>query len=94
MTNNRFITLDEVIDRVCLSKTYIYRKIKLGDFPKPVPLGPYKVAFLESEIEEWIAARLEARELGEGLEERRQRALHSANHTQHVQNKSMEGNNA
>jgi prophage regulatory protein len=70
--------MDEVIDRVSFSKTHIYRKIADGTFPRPVPLGPSKVAFLEREIEEWIAARVDARERGEGAERRRNRAALAA----------------
>lgn len=71
---DRFISTAEVLDRVCLSKTHLYRKINAGEFPRPVPLGPQKVAFLESEIEEWMVGRLRAREEEEGAEERRERA--------------------
>ena len=71
---DRFISIAEVLDRICLSKTHLYRKINANQFPKAVPLGPQKVAFLESEIEAWMATRLHARELEEGAEERRARA--------------------
>lgn len=76
--SERFISMDEVIDRVSFSKTHIYRKIADGTFPRPVPLGPNKVAFLEREIEEWVAARLDARERGEGAEGRQRRARFAA----------------
>ncbi len=78
MTNNRFITVEEVIDRVSISRTHLYRLIKDGNFPKQVPIGQYKVAFLESEIEDWISSRLEARENGEGVKIRQDRAKRSA----------------
>ena len=71
---DRFISMAEVIDRVSFSKTHIYRKIASGTFPRPVPLGPQKIAFLEQEIEQWMAERLRARAAGEGAEERRERA--------------------
>lgn len=72
--SDRFISMSEVLDRICLSKTHLYRKINAGQFPRPVPLGPQKVAFLESEIDEWMEARLHARENKEGASARRQRA--------------------
>lgn len=74
---NRFIPMDEVIDRVSFSKTHIYRKIAAGTFPRPVPLGPHKVAWLESEISDWMAGRVDAREAKEEVSERRSRALRS-----------------
>lgn len=71
---DRFISMDEVLDRVSFSKTHIYRKIANGSFPRPVQLGSHKVAFLEREIEEWIAGRLAARDLAVGRAERAERA--------------------
>jgi len=59
---DRFISMSEVLDRICLSKTHLYRKINAGQVPRPVPLGPQKVAFVESEIEAWMSARLHARD--------------------------------
>ena len=83
----RLINLSDVIYSTGLSKTNIYRKINSGEFPKPVPLGAQKIAFLESEIEDWISARLKARDAGEGEQERRAKARNSVLHTQHVQAK-------
>jgi prophage regulatory protein len=36
----------------------IYQYIKDGVFPKPVPLGPCAVGWLESDVSEWIAGRV------------------------------------
>ncbi len=82
--SDRFISMSEVLDRICLSKTHLYRKINAGQFPRPVPLGPQKVAFLESEIEDWMAARLHARQQNEGVEARRERAKLSVSRADHV----------
>ncbi|MDT7486828.1 AlpA family phage regulatory protein [Citrobacter koseri] len=32
----------------------VYAYMKTGDFPKSIKIGPSSVAWLESEIEEWI----------------------------------------
>ena len=82
--SDRFISMSEVLDRICLSKTHLYRKINAGQFPRPVPLGPQKVAFLESEIEAWISERLKARDAAEGVTVRRERALRSIRNAKHV----------
>ena len=74
----RFLTMAQVRERVTLSKTEIYRKIKAGSFPKPVPLGPRKVAFVEGEVTAWIEARLRARDAGEGVAERAQQGRDAA----------------
>lgn len=60
----RFISLREVLDRTSLSKTHTYRLIGVGRFPRPVPLGPHRVAFLESEVEAWMGERVGERDGG------------------------------
>ena len=44
--------------RTGLSRSAIYQYIKDGAFPKPIPLGPRAVGWLESEVSEWIAQRV------------------------------------
>ena len=58
----RFISLRDVLNRTSLSKTHTYRLINAGLFPRTVPLGPHRVAFLESEVEEWMAQRVGERD--------------------------------
>ncbi|WP_202974318.1 helix-turn-helix transcriptional regulator [Xanthomonas arboricola] len=53
----RLLRIAQVKDRVGMSQTTIYDRIKKGTFPRPVPLDTL-VAWLESEIDEWIAARV------------------------------------
>jgi prophage regulatory protein len=55
----RFISVKEVVERICLSKTELYHRLNAGTFPKPIALGPKKVVFLESEIDTWMQARME-----------------------------------
>ena len=68
--SERFLTMEDVRRRVALSKTEIYRKINAGAFPRPVPLGTQKVAFVESEVAAWMEARLRARDDREGVDRR------------------------
>jgi prophage regulatory protein len=44
------------------SKVQLWRKEKVGDFPKRVRLGGGRHGWVESEIDEWIAARIAARD--------------------------------
>jgi prophage regulatory protein len=44
------------------SKVQLWRKEKVGDFPKRVRLGGSRDGWVESEIDEWIAARIAARD--------------------------------
>lgn len=72
---DRFLPTAVVLDRICISKTQLYRKINAGEFPKPVPIGKQRVAFLEAEVQAWMDARIEARDQGEGSAARRTRAI-------------------
>ena len=48
----------QVEARTGLSRSTIYQYVKDGMFPKPVPLGPRAVGWLESEVSDWIAGRV------------------------------------
>lgn len=50
--------LPDVLNRVGYSRSTIYQLITQGKFPKPINLGARAVAWLESDIDEWIAARV------------------------------------
>ncbi len=49
------------LDLTSLSRTMINRYRAEGRFPAAVPLGDKRVAFVKSEISEWINARIAAR---------------------------------
>ena len=53
-----FLRRKQVETRTGLSRSTIYQYIKDGVFPKPVPLGPRAVGWLESDVSEWIATRV------------------------------------
>ncbi|WP_411066694.1 AlpA family transcriptional regulator [Vibrio alginolyticus] len=57
----RFIRLKEVINMTGLGRSSIYNFMVEGSFPKSVPLGGRAVAWVESEIKEWMEARLAER---------------------------------
>lgn len=57
----RLLRLPEVIARCALGKSAIYARIRAGSFPAPVDLGGV-VAWVESEIEAWITARIAERD--------------------------------
>ncbi|KPM62819.1 AlpA family transcriptional regulator [Pseudomonas putida] len=62
----RIIRLKEVIDSTGLARSTIYKYISEGTFPKPVSLGDRCVGWVESEVHDWILARIEERDLAEG----------------------------
>ncbi|MBE0624548.1 MAG: AlpA family transcriptional regulator [Burkholderiales bacterium] len=53
-----FLRRKQVETRTGLSRSTIYQYIKDGVFPKPVPLGPRAVGWLESEVSDWIGERV------------------------------------
>ena len=70
---DRFISAKQTVERICLSKTELYHRLRAGTFPTPVALGPKKVVFLESEVDAWMQARME--EGDNSVAFRRSRAL-------------------
>ncbi len=48
----------EVERLTALSRSRLYALIKTGEFPPPIRLGAMSVAWLETEIHEWIAHRI------------------------------------
>lgn len=57
-TKPRLIRLPEVVARTGLRKSAIYQRAKDGTFPSSIKIGTYNVAWLESEIDEWVAERI------------------------------------
>lgn len=61
----RIIRLKEVIDSTGLGRSTIYKYIAEGAFPKPVSLGDRCVGWVDSEVHDWILARIEERDQAE-----------------------------
>ena len=53
------LRINRVKARTGLSRSTIYERIKQGDVPAQVSLGPRAVGWLESDIEAWIAKQVE-----------------------------------
>ncbi len=56
----KILRLQAVKARCGLSRSTIYARIALGEFPAPISLGARSIGFLESEVSAWIAARIDA----------------------------------
>ena len=47
---------------IVYSRPHLYRLIHAGAFPKPIKLGGNRIAFVESEIDGWLDAKVAARD--------------------------------
>lgn len=54
MTSHRLLRLKKVEEKTGLGRSQIYAFMKTGDFPRSIKIGPNTVAWLESEIDDWI----------------------------------------
>ena len=63
MPTTRLLRRREVESRTGLSRSSIYSKMDAGEFPRPRRIGKRAVAWLEADIEHWLAARVEANPL-------------------------------
>lgn len=59
----KIIRLNQVINSTGLGRSSIYKYIADGKFPIPLQLSERCVGWLESEIQQWIKTRVEARDL-------------------------------
>jgi len=55
----RLIKLKDVMQKTSLARSTIYKYISFSEFPKPIKLGCKSVAWLESEIDDWIKAKID-----------------------------------
>lgn len=60
----RLIRLTEVLHTTGLSRSTLYKYVADGVFPKPVSLGDRAVGWVESEINDWLSARIYERDHG------------------------------
>jgi len=66
----RLLSLPEVISRVSLRKSAVYARLSQDEFPKPVNLGR-RVAWISSEIDDWITLQIQRRDLESAAATRR-----------------------
>jgi prophage regulatory protein len=58
----KLIKLPEVMAATSWSRPKIYAEMKEGNFPRPVRTGSQSVAWVASEIEAWVEARIAERD--------------------------------
>lgn len=59
MNTEILMTLPEVCASIRLEKSWLYRAISRGEFPRPIHLTPRRTAWRASEVEGWKLARIE-----------------------------------
>ncbi|MFE1281980.1 AlpA family transcriptional regulator [Klebsiella aerogenes] len=58
MTSHHLLRLKQVEEKTGLKRSQIYLYMKNGSFPRSIKIGPSSVAWLESEIDEWVDVKL------------------------------------
>ena len=60
MNENRLklLRLPEVKNRTGLGRSTIYGEIAAGRFPEPVKISPRCVAWIDSEVADWVEAKI------------------------------------
>ena len=59
--SDSILRLPSVMARVGLSRSSIYLKVSQGTFPAPIKLGERASGWLTTEVDAWVAHRIEAR---------------------------------
>lgn len=59
----RVIPPKEVAARAGVSLRGLQRKVKTGEAPTPVKMGPGRIGFFEHEVQSWLAALPRTREV-------------------------------
>lgn len=55
---SNLITAKETLKRVQRSKSWLYKQLSNGAFPKPVKIGARAISFIESEVNLWIKEQI------------------------------------
>ena len=58
MASHQLLRLKQVEEKTGLKRSQIYLYMKDDTFPRSIKIGPASVAWLESEIDEWINLKL------------------------------------
>lgn len=59
----RILRLKDVIEKTGLARSTIYKYVDAGTFPEPIPLGGRSVGWVDSEVHQWIAEKIENRDI-------------------------------
>lgn len=54
MSNTKFISIDEVLEKTTFGRSSLYAKVSKGLFPKPVKVGSRKIAWPQFEVDQMM----------------------------------------
>ncbi|OJU07138.1 MAG: hypothetical protein BGN87_11505 [Rhizobiales bacterium 65-79] len=54
----RFLRLEDVQHYTGLATSTLYELMDRGDFPRPIPITPRRVAWLESDVADWQKSKI------------------------------------
>ena len=57
-----FIRLPAVLQKVGVSKSFVYDLITQDKFPKPVKVSPRISCWVAAEVDQWVQERIDARD--------------------------------
>jgi prophage regulatory protein len=60
VSTERLLPIAAVSERTSISRSTIYAMVKEAKFPRPINVSPNRVAWPESGVAAWIAARIAA----------------------------------
>lgn len=60
-TTPTLLSMNQVVKLTTLSRTMVNKYRIAGNFPKAVPIGEKRIAFVEAEIRDWIVSRMDRR---------------------------------
>lgn len=52
------LRLPQLMLKVGMSRSWFYEQVRQGTFPAPIKLGGRSVAWIESEIDQWMAEQI------------------------------------
>ena len=61
------LKIKDVVEKVSLGQSTIYKMVAGGDFPRPFQIAPNRVAWVESEVDDWLTERASQRTGGQGI---------------------------
>lgn len=68
MSQTALLRLPEVLKRIGISRSELYRRESIGQFPRRVSLGVRSVGWNSDEIQSWIEDRIRDSRSGKGTQ--------------------------